>query len=151
MNQLKKVRKHLTNAPIAVVFALAIFLAGAPSAPITEVFPVASSVGIAHASVDCHANPECGPYDLGFGDSLLRGAGWIGFVSIGYNLITGRDLLEDLRDLLIFLYWEMPRDNLQKLTEDALRWCERDAERCQDHIRQLLPPPPTAECRTDAC
>lgn len=44
MNQLKKVLRHLTNAPIAV--ALAFLLVGAPAAPVTQGVP---SSGVAYA------------------------------------------------------------------------------------------------------
>ena len=147
---MKKLRKHLTNAPIAVVFALAIFLAGAPSAPITEVFPVASSVGIAHASMDCNTNPECGPYDL-WGESLLKGAGWLGIATLAYKLLTGRDLIADLRDFFVYVQTEAHRDNAEKLSETANDWCDRDPDRCQEAVRELMGDPPTYDCIGAQC
>ena len=123
---MNKLLKHLTNAPVAI--ALAFLLVGAPAAPVAQMSPD-TSVGVAHASVECGHRP-CRPWDLAVGIVLV-----LSVVSATVAVIWLVDVIwsmtnpeqEGMFDAMHAYIWTEESDD-QEAREKAREELEREAE-----------------------
>ena len=123
---LNKLLKHLTNAPVAI--ALAFLLVGAPAAPVAQMSPD-TSVGVAHASVEC-GQRACLPWDLAVGIVLVLTAvgttiAIIWLVDEIWSMTNPEQ--EGMFDAMHAYIWAEESDD-QEAREKAREELEREAE-----------------------